>query len=273
MCRWMAYSGNSLPIEVLLFEARHNLIDQSLASQSSRTPTNADGFGLGWYGAREAPGLFHSIRPAWNDTNLRDLAAHIDSHLYLAHVRSTSQATVQETNCHPFRHGKWLFVHNGEIADIRKLRRDLVLGVDPARYCDILGSTDSEIMFHLALSFGLERDPLGGLARMVGFVEGVGRAHGVDESIWMTVGVSDGESVWAVRYASDGKGPSLYYSRDVKDLKLLDEDAAEHLGAHARAIVSEPVGSFVGNWVEVPQSMSVHVKHGDIVLEPFAPSS
>ena len=105
MCRWMGYSGGTIPLEALLFAAKNNLIDQSMSSRSAETPTNGDGFGVGWYGQRETPGLFRSIRPAWNDFNLRDLAAQIESALFLAHVRATSQATVQETNCHPFRFG------------------------------------------------------------------------------------------------------------------------------------------------------------------------
>jgi len=46
--------------------------------------------------------------------NLRDLSAEIGP-LFLAHVRATSLATAQETNCHPFRYKNWLFAHNGEI--------------------------------------------------------------------------------------------------------------------------------------------------------------
>ena len=79
----------------------------------------------------ERPGLFRSIRPAWNDFNLRELAANIESRLFLAHVRATSLATVQETNCHPFRYGNWLFVHNGEIFEIEKVRRELLMTVAP----------------------------------------------------------------------------------------------------------------------------------------------
>jgi predicted glutamine amidotransferase len=107
MCRWQAYSGHPIRLEELLFKAKHSLIDQSMSSRSAETPTNGDGFGLGWYGTREFPGLFRSIRPAWNDFNLRDLAAQIESPLFLAHVRATSLATVQETNCHPFRYKHW----------------------------------------------------------------------------------------------------------------------------------------------------------------------
>ena len=134
MCRWLVYSGDPILLESILFEPKHSLIDQSMSSKSAETPTNGDGFGVGWYGMQAYPGLFRSIRPAWNDFNLRDLASQITSPLFLAHVRATSQATVQETNCHPFRHGNWLFVHNGEIFEIEKVRRDLLFAVAPALF-------------------------------------------------------------------------------------------------------------------------------------------
>jgi len=272
MCRWMAYSGNPIPLETLLFKAEHNLIDQSMSSRSADTPTNGDGFGVGWYGPRRIPGLFRSLRPAWNDFNLRDLAAQIDSHLFLAHVRATSLATVQETNCHPFRHGRWLFVHNGEILEMEKLHRDLLLAVDAALFGQIMGSTDSELMFYLALTLGLEQDPLGALARMAGLVERTGRAHGVNQPLWMTLGVSDGESIWAVRYASDGDAPTLYYSRDVKDLATINPQIPQLLGEQARAVVSEPIGKFAEIWSEVPQGTALHAHAGRIEVLPFQPS-
>lgn len=271
MCRWMAYSGNPVPLETLLFKSKHNLIDQSMSSRSAETPTNGDGFGVGWYGAREVPGLFRSIRPAWNDFNLRDLALQVDSRLFLAHVRATSMATVQETNCHPFRYGKWLFVHNGEIFGIEKMRRDLLLAIDAPLLENIFGTTDSELMFHLALTFGLTEDPVSGLARMVGFVERTGRQRGVDEAVWMTVGVSDGESIWAARYASDGKAPTLYHSRDMDDLAHLNPDLPALLGDQARSIVSEPIGKFPQAWSAVPQATAVRVSKGELELTPFAP--
>ena len=62
------------------------------------------------------------------------------------------------------------------------MRRDLMLAVDPALFPNIEGSGDSEVLFHLALTFGLENDPLTALERMAGFVEEVGERHGVAES-------------------------------------------------------------------------------------------
>jgi len=274
MCRWQAYSGRPIRLEDLLFNAKHSLIDQSMCSRSAETPTNGDGFGLGWYGTRAVPGLFRSIRPAWNDFNLRDLAGQVESPLFLAHVRATSLATVQETNCHPFRYKNWLFVHNGEIFEVEKIRRDLLMQIAPEYFGNILGTTDSEVLFHLALTFGLEKDPLGALQRMAGCVEETAKAAGIAESLWMTLGISDGKTVWAVRYASDRQAPTLYYSKAVEDLVQLglEPKTRERLGADARAIVSEPVGKLVDAWVAVPESTALRLRDGSIEVVPFEPA-
>ena len=143
MCRWLAYSGAPLYLEELILKTEHSLIDQSLESRSGATTTNGDGFGIGWYGDRETPGVYRDIQPAWNDATLRDLAAHIRSPLFLAHIRAATGSAIQQTNCHPFRHGKWLFVHNGLIRGFDRVKRDLALAVAPQLYPKILGSTDS----------------------------------------------------------------------------------------------------------------------------------
>ena len=116
MCRWLAYSGSPVLLEELLYTPKHSLIDQSLHSTMGAETTNGDGFGVGWYGAQETPGTFHSTEPIWNDRNMRNLAAHLESGLVFAHIRASSGTPVQLTNCHPFRHGRWLWMHNGVIA-------------------------------------------------------------------------------------------------------------------------------------------------------------
>ena len=270
MCRWQAYSGAKIRLEDVLFKAQHSLIDQSMCSRSAETPTNADGFGLGWYGTGAGPGLFRSIRPAWNDFNLRDLAAQIESPLFLAHVRATSLATVQETNCHPFRYKQWLFVHNGEIFEVEKIRQELLAQIAPELFPHILGTTDSEVLFYLALTFGLEREPLAALARMAGCVESVAKRHGIPESLWMTLGLSDGETVYAVRYASDGDAPTLYHSRAIEDLARLNPDL-KRLGPKARMIVSEPFGKLAKAWVAIPQASALCLRDGELEVVPFRP--
>lgn len=273
MCRWLAYSGAPILLEDILFKPANSLIDQSMSSKSAETPTNGDGFGVGWYDERPTPGLFRSIRPAWNDFNLRDLAAHIESPRFLAHVRATSQAVVQESNCHPFRHKNWLFVHNGEVFGIEKFRKKLVQAVAEELFPEMLGTTDSEVMFYLALTFDLERDPPGALARMAGFIEATAKEAGIDEALWMTLGLSDGKVVHAVRYASDGQAPTLYHSRDVEDAVRWNPQLAGRFAADTRFIVSEPAGTAVNVWVEVPQGSYVRVEGEVIEIRPFVPAA
>ena len=123
MCRWMAWLGQEVLVEELLFKTQHGIVDQSLHARMGAEPTNGDGFGMGWYGAGEGPGVYHSVAPEWGDENLRELAAHIESPLFLAHVRAAIGSPIQATNCHPFRRGRWLFVHNGFIAEFHTLRQ------------------------------------------------------------------------------------------------------------------------------------------------------
>src|SRR6476469_7297035 len=145
MCRWMAWLGQPVLVEELLFKPQHGIVDQSLHARMGAEPTNGDGMGLGWHGTGTGPGIKPTVAPAWGVANLRELAAHIESPLFLTHVRAAIGSPVQETNCHPFRHGQWLFVHNGFIDGFREARRDLMLAVAPERFADVLGSTDTEV--------------------------------------------------------------------------------------------------------------------------------
>ena len=140
VCRWNAYFGQPVMVDELLFKTQHGLIDQSLRSRMGVETTNGDGFGLGWYGTDGArPGRYRSVTPAWSDVNLRDLAAHVESPLFLAHIRATTGTPVQQTNCHPFRQGRWLFVHNGVIAGFQAMRRELLVAVEPSLFDDVAG--------------------------------------------------------------------------------------------------------------------------------------
>ena len=273
MCRWLAYSGSPVLIKELLLDPKHSLIDQSLHARLGAETTNGDGFGIGWYGVGDTPGVFHSIEPAWNDRNLRDLAGHIRSPLVLAHIRASSGSPVQQTNCHPFRHGRWLWMHNGVLRDFPRVKRELVLAVDPSLYPQIEGSTDSETFFFLALTLGLEHDPPAAVERAVGLIEATGRRHGVQQPIQMTVATTDGTRVWAFRYSSEGQSRSLFYSTAVSTLRhqYPDNPVLHGLSDETRIIVSEPLGDLAGAWNEVPESSYGVIQHGQDELHPFTP--
>ena len=275
MCRWLAYSGSPVPIEALLYGQKNSLIVQSLHSQMGAEETNGDGFGVGWYGAQETPGVFHSMEPAWNDRNLRNLADHINSGVVFAHIRASTGSPVQHTNCHPFRHGRWLWMHNGFVADFHRTKRDLVLAIDPELYPEIEGSTDSEVLFHLALTFGLEDDPPAAVARAIGLVESVGREHGVEHPFQGTIATTDGERIWAFRYSSERKSRSLFFSTNVLTLRALypENKLLRDLSDEARLVVSEPLGDELpGAWNEVPEGSYGVIQPGEDELRPFVPT-
>lgn len=261
MCRWMAWSGQPLRIDELLFKTRHGLVDQSRHARLSTSPTNGDGFGVGWYGTGVGPGVYRRVLPAWADDNLRHLSAHIESPLFMAHVRATSGSVVQETNCHPFQRGRWLMVHNGEINAFSTLRRELMLAVDPADFADVVGSTDSEVLLALAVTYGLEHDPLGALERAIGRVQLEARRHGIEHAVQASIGLSDGERLWAVRYATDAVPPSLFVSADAASLRQLhpDNPRLQQLSDDDRLVVSEPLTDLPGAWHEIDPSSAVIV--------------
>ena len=276
MCRWVAYSGNPIRPETLLYDTRFSLVEQSRRDRLAGGNPNADGFGLAWYGERDVPGLYRSVVPAWADRNLRELAGQLESPLFLAHIRAATGTPVEQTNCHPFRLGRWLFMHNGFIDGYLGLRRDLLLAVDPGVFGNIEGTTDSELMFHLALTFGLEQEPLPALERMAGFVEETGRRHGVEQPLQMTVAVSDGERLYAARYASGPVVNSLFVTADASAIRALyPEDARfQQFSDEARAIVSEPLGDLPGVWHEVPPGTALVVQPGadeEVLFTPRRP--
>jgi predicted glutamine amidotransferase len=271
MCRWIAYAGGPVYLEDLLFKPKHSLIDQSLAACAGETTTNGDGFGVGWYGDGATPGLYKGIQPAWSDENLLDLASQIKSPMFMAHVRSTTGTAIQRTNCHPFRHGRWLFQHNGAISDFPGVKRDLVLAIAPHLFPEISGSTDSEIMFYLALTFGLEDDPIAGVERMIGFIEDVGCKHGVNRPLQMTLAILDGQTLYAFRYSSEGKSRTLFYSASIAAMRQHFPEV-QAFSDDARAVVSEPLGGIENVnrfWIEVPESSAVVVAPGSLDVVPL----
>jgi len=195
--------------------------------------------------------------------------------MFLAHIRAATGTAIQRTNCHPFRHNKWLFVHNGVIRDAGKLRRQLALELDQELFPEIGGTTDSELMFYLALHFGMNDDVYGGVARMVGFVEKAGRQAAIEHPVQMTLGITDGERLYAIRYSSEHNSRTLYHSKDVAAIRdIVPPNRREHMdriGDDARSIVSEPFSNLTEMWQEIPESTFVQIESGNVECRSFAP--
>jgi len=275
MCRWLAYSGEPLRPSTLILDTQHSLVKQSLNSPLGAETVNGDGFGIGWYPSGTSddakPALFHSIEPAWHDENLRELTHAIESPLFFAHVRAAGGPPIQQTNCHPFRYENWLFMHNGFLGDFVKMKRDLVFAVDPSLYPHIHGTTDSEVIFHLALSLGLRDDPIAGITAAVQLIEKVGREHGIAFPMQGTMAVSDGTTIWAFRYSTQRRSRTLFHSEDIDTLRELypDVERLNLFGRNARVVVSEPLNDMPGAFIEVPESTVAIIGEGEFDHRPF----
>jgi predicted glutamine amidotransferase len=275
MCRWLAYLGEPIQPSLLILDAQHSLVAQSMNSPLGAETVNGDGFGFGWYPRDDRtdgiPALFHSIEPAWNDENLREITQAVESPLFFAHVRAAAGPPIQQTNCHPFRYENWMFMHNGFLAGFPAMKRDLTFAVDPSLYPLIHGTTDSEVLFHLAVTFGLKDDPIGAIGKAVRLVESVGHANGIAFPMQGTLALSDGSTLWAFRYSTQGRSRSLFHSVDIPTMREMypDADRLHLFGDRARVVVSEPLTDLAGTFVEVPEATVAILDATGYNHEPF----
>lgn len=278
MCRWLAYSGPSIFLEDLIVKPQRSLLVQSRFARENYVtglpgipdgafPTNGDGFGIGWYGERDFPGRYRDLRPAWSDRNLIDLAAQIKSGLFLAHLRAAYNGEVQRTNSHPFRYKQWLFQHNGEISDFNILKRDLQMAVEPELFKYIEGTTDTETVFYLAITLGLETQAKTAMQNMVDLVEEKRTAANISDPFRLTCTFSDGDHLYAIRYSSDQASKSLYINKDQSGLEEIASSVASSTG---KVLLSEPLDECSGCWTPIEENSFVTVfPNGDVDISDF----
>jgi predicted glutamine amidotransferase len=257
MCRWAAYRGTPIPLEQIISAPGHSLVEQSQQATQAKTATNGDGFGVAWYGEHPEPGLYRDVLPAWSDCNLKSLARQIRSPLFLAHVRASTGGATSRDNCHPFVNGRWSFMHNGQIAGFEKIRRPMETALSDRLYQARHGTTDSELLFLLAIEFGLETDPAAAFGEAIRFALSEAARAGVRELVRFTAAFSDGETLHAIRYSNDDYAPTLY--------------SAPTCNNQGHCLVSEPFHDTDTKWHEIPAGSFVTLTAGGISSARFAP--
>ncbi|KAF9270111.1 glutamine amidotransferase [Marasmius fiardii PR-910] len=242
MCRFVIYKGTSpVLLSHLLTRPCHSIINQAFDSRlrlDQRRPMNGDGFGVGWYDSvydeelGRQPCIFTSVTPAWNNVNLTRLAEKIKSPLVFGHVRATTAGSLSLDNCHPFVHGKLMFMHNGGIADFPLIKRKLQCSLPDVAFNTVQGNTDSEWAFALFLSKASQfraiwyvlPDPDAksftsdilkeAMLRTISTLNDFAESAGITEPSLMNFCVTDGETVIATRYISSRteEAASLWFS-------------------------------------------------------------
>ena len=255
MCRWAAWVGEPIFLEEVISRPNHSLIVQSQQADECKTATNADGFGVAWYDHRAEPGLYRDVYPAWSDPNLAAVAAQVKSRLFLAHVRASTGSAISRNNCHPFSVNRWSFMHNGQVGGFEAIRKQVDMAVPDHLYSHRKGATDSEAIFLTALGLGLEDRPIAAMEEAVLQMQSLSEMRGSAPHMRLSVAYSDGESLYAVRYASDARAPTLYYRH------------CDQLGGFM--VVSEPLISDVEGWVAVPQGVICRFSRTGVEQQEF----
>jgi len=281
MCRFIAYRGEPIIASRLLHEPKNSLIHQSYHAQERKEPLNGDGFGFGWY-AKEIsnePALFRSMRPAWNDLNLRSIAEKTKTDCLFAHIRAATHGEVSQQNCHPFKYGQLLMMHNGAIKDFEKIKRKVSQLLHDDIYAWVRGQTDSEHFYSLFLSnlakanissdTSNPKEIFDTLKDTIVQIEKIKKENGVTKPSLLNLVVTNGCWIVATKYISDGSDDdanTLYYSSGSKyeciDGVCVMERANK--SEHSVLIVSEKLTEIRDDWKAIP------VNHGVVVKEDLS---
>lgn len=272
MCRWIAYAGKPIFIDTLVTRPAYSLVEQSYNSKYSFRPdgsilsTNGDGFGLGWYMHKQEPGLFKIAEPAWANENINEICSQIHARIFMAHIRAASTGAIQRTNAHPFKYKNWLFQHNGFLNHFDVLRRELQFDIAPEYFTYLKGTTDSETLFLLALTYGLDSDPRGAIEKVIRRTQEACAKNNVSFDLIMSCAISDGKMLYTVRYSSGSFVHSQYYSMHAESMREINEDSAE-VPARSVVVVSEPLDQSMDHWKEMPAGAFATIHDGKIHIE------
>lgn len=263
---------------------------------STTTPgyLNGDGFGLGWYSPHPhdvTPCVYRQARPAWNDPNLGSIAEKVYTPVLFAHVRAaTPGLDVSETTCHPFRYGRYLWMHNGGLGNFLQVRRYLLptLSEKAFDFAVSHGSSDTALCFAVFLNLiddhmaSCEPEHLRHcLERTILILKAALRTVNATETSLLNFVVSDGDSLVASRHVIDLANPdagaaSLYYASGSSyepDKTTPGSYAMIHTDRRpSLAIVSsEPLTEERADWVSVPINCTVVItKSMHILVSPVA---
>jgi glutamine amidotransferase len=285
MCRVLAYLGEPISLEHVLFETDSSLVRQSYSPRMMKTFLNLAGFGMAAWDPRSAraddPFTYRVTTLPGFDRNLRSLAGKLAPTCLVAHVRGVADAqydTVAEANLHPFhfRGTRVALAHNGHLREFGRMRYDLVDHVRPDLAQSISGRTDSEWVYALVLSqlddpYGEPetRELANAVASALRLLREIRARHGIDTSSPVNLFLATGKSLVATRFSFDyGWYPdqdalletdlpycSLWYT--VGGAYVLEEDGGSAMSAsdvlRSLLIASEPLTVNPSTWLEVPE--------------------
>ncbi|MEO8877836.1 MAG: class II glutamine amidotransferase [Polyangiaceae bacterium] len=153
MARLFGLIGNRADLagRVLALEADPLRVHRS-AKDAAGKDAGPLGWGVGFYQSGE---VLMRRRPIDDraDIDVAKNCADVRADVMIGHVRMATVGALRTENTHPFRYRQWLFAQTGTIPAFDSLRERLIASVPEFLRGDIRGETDSEVLFHIFLSF------------------------------------------------------------------------------------------------------------------------
>ncbi len=135
---------------------RPDLIGRVLGLEAEVLRARARGAPLGWgLGFYQGGEVLMRRRPIDDreELELAKLAADVRADIVVGHVRTATVGALRTENTHPFRYRQWLFAQTGTVSHFDAIRERLLASVPEFLRGNVRGETDSEIVFHVFLSF------------------------------------------------------------------------------------------------------------------------
>jgi glutamine amidotransferase len=219
MCRLVAYLGERVVLDDVLFAPDSSIVEQAVHPQMLAA-MNLAGFGVvAWDDespSAELPWTHRTAGLPFFDRNLRALSHKARSTALLAHVRGvllTEREVVNQQNVHPFQYEgiPIALAMNGDLDRFADMRVDVANLVDPEYARRVEGTTDSEWLYALILSklhdpYAAVADPeelAAAVETALHEVRDVRERRGFQRQSAVNLVVSDGRCLVATRFAFD----------------------------------------------------------------------
>jgi glutamine amidotransferase len=191
---------------------------------------------------------------------------------------------VIESNVHPFVYDRFMWMHNGAVANFERIKRRLRESLKDEFYNMVMGTTDSEHAFALFLNtlrvpFGEARgaDLRASVVETIALLNEWTLAAGILEPSHYNFAVTDGHAIVVSRYCSaEGvAGNSLHISRGKRFECLPDGLCDMHTvrdedKAAAVVVSSERLTDDREDWLDVPDNHTVTVTPDlQVTVEPI----
>ncbi len=245
MCRHLAYLGPPATLRSVIIDPPHGLYAQAWAPRFQRPgAVNADGFGVGWYSPGDPePTRYRQAVPIWADQSFADLARVTRTGALLATVRNATPGTSQgPAAVGPFRHGRWLFSHNGVLEGWPESAAGVAATLPVTALLELEARVDS------ALSWALVLHRLrAGLSPAAALADTIVALRTAGVSGRFNFLLTDGRAI-----AATAAGHSLYYRHADNGVTVASEPADDEAG-----------------WTEVPGSSALFAVPGQVSVTPL----